>query len=149
MSAAWKTPVTKRGADACLNAEDLNRIEQNVTYLAEALGEAGYRVTRYPEKTWDETMIPTQSDFVRLYNAVTAITTAYHDWLRVDIRPFATKPLTGEIVDAVEQKLLDVKALMSKAAGYETNTHQQLAAYTYEQLGAYTHDQLKKQSLSN
>ena len=148
MSIEWQLPVAERGTDACLNAADLNRIEQNITYLAQTLSDAGYRVTRYPSKTWDETMIPTQADFTRLCNAIAAITTAYHDWRRVNIQSFATAPLTATIVNAVEQKLYDVKALLDQTEGYETNTHATLSTYTYSQLSAYTYDQLKKEQLT-
>ena len=145
MSAVWNKPVVGRSENDYLNVADLNRIEENIVYLATVLTDAGYSVTQYPSKVWDVTMVPTKADFTRIYNAITAITTAYHDWGRVDIQPFATKSLTHDIVDAVEKKLQDVKRLWYGFTDYKVNTHQMLTAYTHEQLGAYTYDQLQKQ----
>ena len=61
----------------CLNVLDINRIEENISYLSEKLGKLGYP-TDVSTKKWDKDNLPTTSDMQRIiYNVQSLIDSFY------------------------------------------------------------------------
>lgn len=93
----------------CFNVSDINRIENNVRYIADRLNVLKYTNT-IETKSWDVYGLPDVTEISRLINNVSKLITAYY-------RP-ANSPdlpntlLTYEQVNALEKNLYMIKNLI-------------------------------------
>lgn len=77
--AEWRDndTLTEINLKGCLNVSDINRIENNITYLSERLNALYY----YPEtvsKTWNNLLVPNNSDISRIIDNIRELITAFY-----------------------------------------------------------------------
>ena len=93
----------------CLNVSDINRIEENVSYLAEQL--KGYH---YPSdtssKSWSVTDMPNQSDITRIIDNIKSLIDSFY--LHPDAPTLPDGMLGYNEVNAIEENLSLIKALI-------------------------------------
>ena len=93
----------------CLNVSDINRIEENIGYLAKLLYDYGY----FPDvsvRTWKDVDIPTENDIKRILRNVRSLIESF---IRPTDAPSVPTSLTdyGD-VNAVEENLYLMKELI-------------------------------------
>ena len=93
----------------CFNVVDINRIENNVRYIADRLNVLKYTNT-IETKSWDMYGLPNVTEITRLINNVQKIINAYY---RPDNAPtLPSTLLTYEQVNALEKNLYMIKHLI-------------------------------------
>ena len=93
----------------CLNVSDINRIENNMAYLAETLISHGY----YPNvvtKTWTNSGIPTQNDIERIIKNLRELLNSFYVSRKAPTVP--NDLLSYEEVNAIEKNLFIIKELI-------------------------------------
>lgn len=93
----------------CLNVSDINRIENNIAYLAEILISHGY----YPNvvtKTWTNTGLPTENDIERIIKNLHEILNSFYVSQKAPAVP--KNLLSYEEVNAIEENLFITKELI-------------------------------------
>lgn len=147
----WKTPVIDRTAEdvtfakqkiaewitaiqtgeyaetfelkGCLNVSDLNRIEGNIKYLNDMLGELGYPVG-VTTREWGRSDIPTTEDVSRIINNVREIILSYYQQEGVTSLPSGMGGYNQ--INAIEENLLKIKELLDCMI----NSYQRSGAFT-------------------
>jgi hypothetical protein len=147
----WKTPVIDRTAEdvtfakqkiaewitaiqtgeyaetfelkGCLNVSDLNRIEGNIKYLNDMLGELGYPVG-VTTREWGRSDIPTTEDVSRIINNVREIILSYYQQEGVTALPSGMGGYNQ--INAIEENLLKIKELLDCMI----NSYQRSGAFT-------------------
>ena len=93
----------------CLNASDINRIEGNISFLAEQL--KGYH---YPSntssKSWSVTDLPNQGDIDRIINNVKSMVDSFY--LHPDAPDLPDGMLGYNEVNSIEENISLIKALI-------------------------------------
>ena len=106
----WKAgdaiPVDLRG---CLNASDLNRIENNIQYLSDNLSDLYYFST-VATKTWNTSDLPTVSDIDRLIQNVLTIILSICE----DTPDLPTSLLTLADVNSIESNINKIKMILDE-----------------------------------
>lgn len=104
----------------CLNVFDINRIEENIKYLADRLTEYYYKPDT-TSKSWTKADLPNASDIARILYNVTALRNAFV--VPTDAPAVPEHMLGYEEVNAVEKnldlirKMLDVLTASFKKSG--------------------------------
>lgn len=118
--AEWIEAITS-GAEAttedlkgCINASDLNRIENNTKFLSETLTALGYSST-VTTKTWARNSFPNVDDVQRIIANVQTVITSYYKYTAAPALP-ATM-LDYEQVNDVERNLFYLKDLLDWMVG--------------------------------
>ena len=104
----WKDtsqPITT-DLKACLNYDDLNRIEGNIDYLQTEFNNLGYSVSLVI-KTWTNSGLPNMDDFTRILEN---ITTLYN--LITTPSSLPTNMLNYEEVNKMEKCIYEIKILL-------------------------------------
>lgn len=110
--AEWLSPM--KGS---YNAEDLNRVETAVAYVAGRLQENGYYVAPVVKTTWTMRDIPSISDMNRYFGNVAALRAAFPVYDTTPDAPTTAKKLDYQMANDLERILLDVDDLLTKMAG--------------------------------
>lgn len=93
----------------CLNASDINRIEDNISYLAEQLKSYHYP-SDTSSKSWVVTDLPNQGDITRIINNVKSLIDSFY---RYPDTPALPDGMLGyEEVNSIEENLSLIKALI-------------------------------------
>lgn len=93
----------------CFNVVDINRIENNVRYIADRLNVLKYTNT-VETKSWDMYGLPNVTEITRLINNVSKLISAYY---RPENAPdLPSTLLTYEQVNALEKNLYMIKHLI-------------------------------------
>lgn len=100
---------TRTELKGCFNVTDINRIENNVRYIADRLNVLKYTNT-IETKSWDMYGLPNVTEINRLINNVSKIITAYYK--PADAPSLPTTLLTFEQVNALEKNLYMIKHLI-------------------------------------
>ena len=93
----------------CFNVADINRIENNVRYIADRLNVMKYS-NSIETKSWDMYGLPNITEVNRLINNVYKIIQAYYQPLGAPVLP--TTLLTFEQVNALEKNIYMIKHLI-------------------------------------
>ena len=93
----------------CFNVTDINRIENNVRYIADRLNVLKYTNT-IETKSWDMYGLPNITEITRLINNVSKIIDAYYR--PADSPELPNTLLTFEQVNALEKMLYMIKHLI-------------------------------------
>ena len=102
-------PAETRDLKGCLNLSDLNRIEGNIRYLSDKLGELRYG-TSVTTKVWERRGLPTEQDVRRIISNIQVIIDAYH---QRDSSPNLPNDMnTYRQINDIEQNLNDIKQLL-------------------------------------
>lgn len=103
-------PPTVYDLKGCLNVSDINRIEENIGYLAELLYDYGY----FPDvsvRTWKGVDIPNENDIKRIIRNVRALVESF---IRHADAPAVPTSLTAySDVNSVEENLYLMKELIN------------------------------------
>lgn len=104
----WQTPIYDRTqsdidnktSKGYLNVADLNRIENNIAYVAELMGET---VTT---KSWNKLSLPTSSDFTRIGNNIAQLEnnikfTVYEDYPSNPINTYEKVNIIEALITAI------------------------------------------------
>lgn len=95
----------------CFNVTDINRIENNIRYIADRLNVLKYTNT-IETKSWDMYGLPNITEITRLINNVSKIITAYYR--PADAPQLPNTLLTYEQVNALEKMLYMIKHLIDE-----------------------------------
>lgn len=104
----------------CLNVTDINRIEENIQFLADTLLSLDYEPNVLC-KAWQTSGLPTLEDFSRILNNVQALITSYYQQKGVPEVPY--EMLNYQEINDVElnlqkiKELVDCMILFSKKSG--------------------------------
>lgn len=102
---------TRTELKGCFNVVDINRIENNVRYIADRLNILKY-TNNIETKSWDMYGLPNVTEVTRLINNVSKIITAYYK--PVDAPDLPTTLLTFEQVNVLEKNLNMIKRLIDE-----------------------------------
>lgn len=95
------------GLKACRNYTDLNRIENNCDYLAEALD-----ISLDTDTTWTASKTPLEDDILRIRDNVDTIRTTMYNIFPIDTPETPNLPInTIEKMNDLEQILFDVNSV--------------------------------------
>jgi len=92
------------------NATDLNRVGQNLQYLADVLRGYGYNVFVNPKTDWTITDTPSASDMERYLLDLNALKTAFYGTTPL---PDSMNGLTYEDANNIERLLLEIERNIS------------------------------------
>lgn len=101
--------VTTTDLKGCLNASDLNRIENNTAYLAERLTTLNYPV-QVVTKTWARDSLPNVEDVARIIANVQSLLDAYYRYSEAEDLPDSM--LGYAEVNSIEQNLYYINVLL-------------------------------------
>lgn len=104
--------VTQRKAGAYYNATDLNRVGRAVAYLADLLGEYGYRVQVAPRTDWTISDFPTVGEMERYLGNIRTLMDAYCVMPATPPLPESMEKLGYKGANAIEQILVDMHILI-------------------------------------
>jgi len=93
----------------CFNLSDLNRIEGNVSYLAENMERLGY----FPNihgKRWSQSDMPTKNDMMRIIENIRSLISAYY--FSSSLPSLPETMLTFSSINAIEENLCLLKELL-------------------------------------
>lgn len=93
----------------CLNVSDINRIENNIAYLATNLSSLYYFSTPVT-KTWEQTQIPTSDDVDRILNNVRELNEAFYQ--SPESPPVPDGLFTISQVNDLEENLYQLKTML-------------------------------------
>ena len=93
----------------CFNLLDLNRIEDNITYLAESMESFGYAPNIHG-KQWDRVGMPNQNDMSRIIENIRALISAYYSPDKPPSLPVTM--LSYYDINAIEENLYLIKQLL-------------------------------------
>lgn len=94
----------------CLNVSDINRIEENIGYLAELLNDYGY----FPDvsvRTWENADIPTENDIKRIVHNVSELVESFRQ--HSDAPTIPSSLMRYDDVNAIEKNLYLMKKLIN------------------------------------
>ena len=93
----------------CLNVSDINRIEENITYLSERLLELSYP-THIVSKPWSKNGLPTVVDSQRIINNIKALVESFY---QVSYAPVLPEKLSSyNDINAIERNIDLIKYLI-------------------------------------
>lgn len=102
-------PVETYDLKGCLNLSDLNRIEGNIRYLSDELGELQYG-TSVSCKEWERRGLPTEQDVRRIISNIQIIIDAYY---RGENSPNLPDDMSNyHQINDIERNLNDIKQLL-------------------------------------
>lgn len=93
----------------CLNLIDLNRIEENIAYLAEEMESFSYSPNIH-EKKWAKADIPTQNDMSRIIENIRSLISAFYSPSTPPSLP--TTMLSYADINAIEENLYLINELL-------------------------------------
>ena len=93
----------------CLNLADLNRIEGNISFLAEEMERNGYSPNIHG-KRWTKADMPTQDDMTRIVGNIRALISAYYSPFSPPELPTTMLSITD--INAIEENLYLIKQLL-------------------------------------
>ncbi len=93
----------------CLNVNDINRIENNIAYLATNLSSL-YYFSVPVTKTWERTQIPTSDDVDRILNNVRELNEAFYQ--SPESPPVPDGLFTISQVNDLEENLYQLKTML-------------------------------------
>jgi hypothetical protein len=93
----------------CLNLLDLNRIENNIAYLAEKMESFSYAPNIHG-KQWDRVSMPNQNDMSRILDNIRSLMGAFHS--PDNPPPLPTTMLSYGDINAIEENLYLIKELL-------------------------------------
>jgi hypothetical protein len=93
----------------CLNSFDLNRIEENVAYIADKM-ESFFFHPNIHHKRWGEKDLPNQNDMTRIMNNIRSITGSFYSPNNAPSLP--TTMLSYADINAIEENLYLIKELL-------------------------------------
>ena len=97
------------GLKGCLNLLDLNRIEENIGYLADKMESFSYSPNIH-EKRWNNVDLPNQNDMSRIIDNIRALIDAFYSPNNPPSLP--TTMLSYQDVNAIEENLYLIKQLL-------------------------------------
>lgn len=97
------------GLKGCLNLLDLNRIEENIGYLADKMESYSYAPNIH-EKRWNDVDLPNQNDMSRIIDNIRALIDAFYSPDNPPSLP--TTMLYYTDVNAIEENLYLIKQLL-------------------------------------
>jgi hypothetical protein len=109
---SWTNPITNRTAGAKYNASDLNRVGDNIQYLADAFNSYGYTVAVSPKTDWANADIPNETQMTAYLADIQALIDAYYTLTTTPSLPSDIEGLTYSEANDIEQILLDMKTLL-------------------------------------
>lgn len=107
----WKKNKTSDVYDlkGCFNVSDINRIENNIRYLSDALSEL-YYFSHLETKAWDVTDIPNQSDVDRIIQNTRTLILS----ISTEAPELPTMLLTIDDVNCIEFNLHKIKMILDE-----------------------------------
>lgn len=93
----------------CLNLLDLNRIEGNITYLAELMERYAYAPNIHA-KQWSRNDLPNQDDMSRIVENIRALMSAFYS--PANPPPLPATMLSHNDINAIEENLYLIKELL-------------------------------------
>ena len=93
----------------CFNVSDINRIENNIRYLSDALSEL-YYFSHLETKAWDVTDIPNQSDVDRIIQNTRTLILS----ISTEAPELPTMLLTIDDVNCIEFNLHKIKMILDE-----------------------------------
>lgn len=106
---AYGKPTDVYDLKGCLNVSDINRIEGNIAYLSERLGELAYLSSIFTKK-WTKDGLPTESDIQRIINNVHELINSYYQQSVAPTLP--SKMLSYSDINSIEENLDLIKYLL-------------------------------------
>lgn len=104
------------GLKGAYNVSDLNRVEHNVAYLAELLGEYGYSVTVSPKVDWQVDDIPCAADMDAYLSDVKALKAAFYGTTPL---PESMNKISYTDANNIEKLLLEIETYINRmVAGF-------------------------------
>ena len=98
----------------CLNVTDLNRIEENIAYLADKL--EAYSYPAYVStRPWDRGGVPTQRDVSRIVENIKSLLSSFYSPNNAPALP--NKMSSYEDINAIEENLYLIKVLLDGMEG--------------------------------
>lgn len=94
------------------NISDLNRVGNNMAYLADLLNSYGYAVGISPKTDWVVDDIPTQSQMSQLLADLQALEDSYYTLTSTPAPPASMAKLFWYDANNIEQILLDINMLL-------------------------------------
>lgn len=108
--------VLNRTPKGFYNATDLNRVGQNLQYLADVLRGYGYNVFVNPKTDWTITDTPSASDMERYLLDLNALKTAFYGTTEL---PDSMNNLTVTAANNIEKLLLEIEIYINRmVAGF-------------------------------
>lgn len=150
---SWIPPVVDRSdADilnktnkAYLNADDLNRIENNTLALTGKLNEYNYNI-KTNTRTWNINDIPTTADIKRICNNITVISDAYFMAMESSVcdpeYKLWNEKLSWKHLNDLEENLRRFEEMLDRSV--HCNTHQDLTKYKNTELQDYSNAALRR-----
>jgi len=147
MNGTWIEPEVNWQPIDYLNADDLNRIENNIGYLYEELNKLPYNIPTQIHKTWNNKGIPNTSDIERICNNIKKIAEYYYAPPKYELLSVITSKisLNNRDISFLEECL---KWIYNEFTILKRNynSHQVLKQkqFTHAQLINYRHEQIRK-----
>ena len=109
--AEWRATGETNTSDlkGCFNVNDINRIENNIAYLATNLSSL-YYFSAPVTKTWEQTQIPTVDDMNRILNNVRELNEAFYQ--SPEAPPVPDGLFTISQVNDLEENLYQLKTML-------------------------------------
>ena len=109
----WITPVTDRAADAQYTHDDLNRVGNDLQYLADLLNGYGYAVTVNPKTDWAVGEKPETTDMTQYLADLNAIKTAFYGTTPL---PESMNKLDVLAANNIEKLLVEIETYIIRMA---------------------------------
>ena len=93
----------------CLNISDLNRIEENIAYIADRLESFFFHPNIY-HKSWRREDLPNENDMVRILDNIRSIKSSFYSPSNAPLLP--TTMLSYSDINAIEENLYLIKELL-------------------------------------
>ena len=113
LTAQEKTDWESASLKGALNKNDLQRIEDNITYLSTELTNYGFNVPITAGATWSGNSVPYLADLDRIKNNIISIVNGfYNDTTNPTIPSTGSRDLDYVIVNSIERVLYNTKVLL-------------------------------------
>lgn len=109
---SWITPVTSRTSAVQYTQDDLNRVGEDVQYLADLLSGYGYSVSVTAKTDWAVGGRPRAAQWAQYIANVQALVDSYYAFVDTPTLPAAADRLTYAEANAIERILADIDALI-------------------------------------
>jgi len=146
MNKSWDIPHTIWTVESFLTADDLNRIEESINWLHNALKGLGYDIPNIePILNRTQESVPTKSDLSRICGSIEKITNAYYRPKGyLSLQGIPEKNLHADDLENLEAYLRTLYHLLYIGRHYNTWRDLETHQYTYEYLSQKTYEQLQK-----
>lgn len=116
----WISPITDRSESDVVNkttkgfynAEDLNRVGTDVSWLAEQLAVYGYPAQVSPKTNWNMTDFPTESTMTAYLGNIRALLAAFTALPNTPELPISMNKLTWQGANHIEENLQDIQTAL-------------------------------------